>query len=649
MDEKPDQIKIVGRGDKLFPYEKVKASVVKIGSEFYLRHDEERVVWIKNLSGKLRAYRRTSPLLCKDAGTGEVFLRSDAVMTEEGIWIKKTDAVYIDDKPYRKAYCVKVRTPLGDKYYLKSSPEIGQCRVTDAYCLKSELVELSVDFYKRGRNLVNVSELASGEVVKTINNQLILRGDAVRIYNFDTGGFDYEHACYVGSKTHTDVVIDFQDKTNPQSNRLEIMKAPLSQLAEKACVFSFDPSLPSGEAFDPTPRGILIQRERGYYIIPKNKLDYFITKTKEYIYPRFFVKMEDARSAINKTFSDLDPDENKARVFRIIPEPYHGKQNIYTASSFGNPVKSNLFSKTGGLEYSFGVEFETSNGLLHDAVIEKLGVSCVGDRSVGAGEYVTSPLQGNDGIRKIEEICEALNATTLVDDRCGLHVHVGTLENRKLATSIQAPSFDKQFLMNSIRLGAYLERELFESLPPNRKPTLYHCHSIQRYKYINADNFDVVLGAFIFGPREWWLTPTNSCPIKLFNFDDYALGPGRNRRSSLGTWAEGRYKWLNLIPSFTASRHRTIEFRIFSGTTVFEKTYAAILTSLAFTYVADNCGRAINPAIKLADVFDLAFTRRGHGDIAAFLNDFYTRRKAKFKRKNIYPALDLPFLKDIVY
>ena len=54
--------------------------------------------------------------------------------------------------------------------------------------------------------------------------------------------------------------------------------------------------------------------------------------------------------------------------------------------------------------------------------------------------------------------------------------------------------------MNAIRLGCYLEEELFQSLPKSYSyivPLL----PIRRWAGITKENFDAYVGAYIFGPK----------------------------------------------------------------------------------------------------------------------------------------------------
>lgn len=614
-----DTIKIEGQEGN-FKLKKVEKLVVKITDKYYYKHDDERVVPIKNEQDKIRYYKTNSPLLCQDSDTGKAVLKSTCYLTEDGVYLSKNSdsVVSIDNKYYRKAFCTRI----DGVWYLKSS-DLVQESVGGGYFLKSKGIKLSEKYYKKS-NIVPPNT----KVVTTHDGHVIKADAAVTYFDLvkNTKIIEFKP---ILKETLCSVPFDFQDKTNPQEERLEYVNILSSQIGMLTLL-----TLPSG----------------ANWTVPPNRYNYFVDCIETYIRPRYFNKIELIREKINSNYSDLDKEENIAKDFKIISKPFTGKSNLITPNTAGQAIRSKNFKLTGGLEYSFGIEFETSQGLIPTKeLLEPLHTQCVGDRSIGAGEYVTAPMMGDDGVEIIKQLCKLLNAYTLVDDRCAIHVHVGSLFKAKVVEGKtttpepkQAPSFSKQFLMNSVNLGALIEEELYCSLPKNRKPTLYHCHSIKRFAPCDSKNYNTNMGAYIFGEREWWLEPTESCPTKLFDFEKFKLNIERNQHTNVGTWPDGRYKWLNLIPSYLAIPNRTIEFRIFSGTTVFNKVYAYLLTSLAFTYVADNCPALIKPGITLSQMHNAAF--KDSPKIMEFLNEFYAERTAKFNRTNIYGNLNLPFL-----
>lgn len=73
-----------------------------------------------------------------------------------------------------------------------------------------------------------------------------------------------------------------------------------------------------------------------------------------------------------------------------------GGDYVYNLNK-SNFIGSN-YKGTGGIGYTFGVEIETNKGVIPLEVARSLPVDCVGDRSIGALEYVTGVLSGDEGM-----------------------------------------------------------------------------------------------------------------------------------------------------------------------------------------------------------------------------------------------------------
>ncbi len=598
----PTLIRVEGQPSQL-KYTDVKNTVVLLSGKYYFKHDPS-LVKIPTPNGKYRFFRGTSPLIIQT--TKGPILKSDAVLTEDGLWFYKQDPDIIqvdmqDGKGlrwFRKAYCTK----LDDRWYCITDPRIVKNYITGKYIIRENAVILDLELY--GTN----AYAKASDTITTKDGKITITTDSFQLMDGKTGEINYfsRHSEKARNQVAS-VFKDFQDKTNPQEDRVILTNAIKAELPTYYVCIIFG-----------------ISSDFQYYV-NKNHIAYVEEKIKEYIMPRQLSRCDEMRDAINKVFTDFDESENTAKSFKILNKGFPGKHNIYTPDNFGIPVKSRGFNLTGGLKYSFGIEFETSQGLVPKEYLDDLCCKAVGDRSIGAAEYVTSPMEGNSGIALLEAQSTEFNKHTLVDDRCGLHVHVGGISH--------SPSFSKEFIKNAINLGCYIEKELYSTLPPSRTPTLYHCHSIRRFGPVTNENFNTNVGAYIFGEKERWLDEDGK-PITPFPFTPYKLGASRNQNIKLGTWADGRYKWLNLINTYLKTDHKTIEFRIFPGTTSFTKIYAYLMFSLAFTYVADNIPKLIKPGVTLDDLFAEAFHK--YPKIIDELSSFYCKRKERFQRKKIY-------------
>lgn len=576
-------INVVGH-EAPYPYGKVKDAVLKLGGEFYFKHDDENIVRVKDPSGKKRYFRKKSKLV-QEIAPGKFVHKAFLVKTEDGIFLDKNDSdtIMVNGKYTRKAYAVE----LGGEWYLRTDSRVKTCTHSGSFGLITDMVQLSQKYYPDGAYvlkayLANLIELPDGYVI-TPHAKLILNKDGVE---------EYIHYKEAGTTQFLNVFKQFRDVTNPQLNRIDFISMRASdepytvQVPELGCR------------------------------VHKNHLEKVLKIYNDVI----LLREATLTAAIKKAlvYSDDGPDENQAKIVKKIPEPWPGKYNIFTPSKM-EPTVSKSFKTTGGLKYTFGVELETAQGLVPNEVAEDLKFRIVGDRSIGAGEYVTGVLQGDAGMELLKRQCEAIAKYCFVDDKTGLHVHIRGAEE-----------FTRQFARFAIQLGCQIEPELYATCPESRKPTLKHCHSIMRWKDINDDNWREYLGAFVFSQHEEnWNKP--------WSFEPYSYGKnGYTKATKLGDFCGGRYKWLNLVHILSKSSIKTCELRLFPGTTSFQKVYNYVLLSMAFVWFVENKqGRIIKGDVTLNEVIMTAFEK--HPEIWQNMVAFYAERTAKFNRKNMYP------------
>lgn len=77
------------------------------------------------------------------------------------------------------------------------------------------------------------------------------------------------------------------------------------------------------------------------------------------------------------------------------------------------------------LKYTFGLEFETSQGYIPQDICLSKGLIPLRDGSITGIEYSTTVLQGNLGLNLLREQIEALKKYTEFNKECALHIHFG--------------------------------------------------------------------------------------------------------------------------------------------------------------------------------------------------------------------------------
>jgi hypothetical protein len=344
-------------------------------------------------------------------------------------------------------------------------------------------------------------------------------------------------------------------------------------------------------------------------------------------------------SGFDEMFISLSSNQKAIqRIYDSIPDYYKGRKPFALDTSYKNQggnylfheaidrsfKRSPLLRKTGKIGYTFGVELETSHGIFPPSLIDHYGLKAVGDRSIGALEYVTKPLHGDNGINNIRALANDLSNFCMVDKRCGIHIHVGG------SSETESPKFNRRFSVYALKLGLILQKEMFSIVHPERtnnvnRDGLSYCGLIENsYKKISMENYKTLLGKYVYGAS--------------FSSDT-------NSNSRLFRWIQTRYKWLNLIncnsdnggrsDAGTNSRFQTIEFRLWDGTLSADDIESFILISLAFTRFVDCHQNLID---SIGDKIDLEFvidrTMRGKVLKQKLINWIEERKQKHLKEKN---------------
>ena len=238
--------------------------------------------------------------------------------------------------------------------------------------------------------------------------------------------------------------------------------------------------------------------------------------------------------------------------------------NDFERFDFKRKINSPTYIQTCGMQYTFGVEIETTSDdyITSDDVLDaNLSLAAVYDGSVSGAEYVTGVLQGDKGVDMLHDICSKLSETCSVNKSCGLHVHIGGFND------------NRRFSLLALRLGVMLENELYSMLPHSRRHNSF-CKPVGfELEQLTFGNINKVLGDYVFSADE--------------------LNRSYNKKRATDRYTSQRYRWLNLVNCNSNSRFTTIEFRQHSGTTSFEKIYNWTLICMSFVNFVENQPRRI--------------------------------------------------------
>lgn len=267
--------------------------------------------------------------------------------------------------------------------------------------------------------------------------------------------------------------------------------------------------------------------------------------------------------------------------------PYNCKDVIknYINDYNNNDIQLNsTIEKYGSVvrDLSFGLEFETTKGLIPDRLSKPLGLIPLRDGSISGIEYVTIPLSGKKGLQAIINTCNLLKQRTSYDDSCALHLHIGGIPRTM------------EFILALYRTLMHIQDDIYSMFPLYKKynfgvkqndytkqiPTDILLNQMDKVidKSNIVDNFDVL---FTYLSQGVSFKGNHS---SLDDVDGHPSDHRGNRKWQVGT----RYLWCNVIPLIFDNK-QTVEFRIHTPTFEVNKVLNYItLCSGIINFVKDN-------------------------------------------------------------
>jgi len=107
--------------------------------------------------------------------------------------------------------------------------------------------------------------------------------------------------------------------------------------------------------------------------------------------------------------------------------------------------------------YTFGLEFETTKGVLSKEKMDILPLIPLRDGSISGLEYVTIPLSGELGLQALIDSVEELKSKTVFDNSCALHYHIGGIPRTP------------EFILAFYKISSFFQDEMFSMFPLYKK------------------------------------------------------------------------------------------------------------------------------------------------------------------------------------
>ena len=239
------------------------------------------------------------------------------------------------------------------------------------------------------------------------------------------------------------------------------------------------------------------------------------------------------------------------------------------------------------LKYSFGLEFETSAGIVPESLCFRDGLIPLRDGSITGLEYSTVVLKGKEGLSLLSQQVETLRKHTIFNKECSLHIHFGGFP------------LDPEKIFNLYRVCVLLQgsSEFNELLPPWTFYTAKYKSSAKDYCKklpLGFEKFDDMYRYFVGSPYYGDLT------------QPHPNDPGRNRKWNIQT----RYFWVNFINIMCFKVNKTIEFRFLRPTYNYKKITVWLYILNAILQFAETSNTStINELERLNDCLSYILRR----------------------------------------
>ena len=260
--------------------------------------------------------------------------------------------------------------------------------------------------------------------------------------------------------------------------------------------------------------------------LPKDKLYY--NKSNG----RFFYVETDNIKKLRDIFANFRMSRNS---YTLIPYTYNSSDQKY---NFRQICSNKLKTNRNKFPYSFGIEFETSKGIIPEYECFKLGLIPLRDGSIGGYEYATIPMTvANLDLLKLQ--LQSLKQYTTFDSNCSMHIHFGNYPQ------------DAKYLYILYRVFYSIQSQI-ESVMPK-----YTFHT-ELYK-TNFKSYCRPLD--YFSNFRSWCEYLHCEPITKEECFDLTK-PHPYDTSSTSKWRiPTRYEALNFINALYFDNAKTVEFR----------------------------------------------------------------------------------------
>lgn len=244
---------------------------------------------------------------------------------------------------------------------------------------------------------------------------------------------------------------------------------------------------------------------------------------------------------------------------------------------------------------TFGLEFETTNGILPERILNNLCLIPLRDGSITGIEYVTVPLKGEKGLYNLIENVKELNKRTEFNDKCALHLHLGNIPRTE------------NFILAFFRVTLAIQEELFSMFNLYKKYNFGYKNKNYSAPYgtfnflnnmdieINSENLNKNFNVLFSYLSEGICLEDYSPDKNLKGVTHHHKDPTGNQKWNI----QNRYHVHNLIPLIFGNK-KTIEFRIHTPTYDINKImWFLLFNSILVNFTKQNTDTILQNKIPL--------------------------------------------------
>lgn len=257
---------------------------------------------------------------------------------------------------------------------------------------------------------------------------------------------------------------------------------------------------------------------------------------------------EHVPETIKKYYLKVSTQKSKKQFpYKFISKNYNAH---FAMETFQKQIKARsiTLSKQADLSYTFGVEYETSAGIIPEHECFHNGLIPVYDGSISGIEYASVVLKGKLGLQTLRNQFKLYKNYSDINSDCSIHVHLGGMPQSFIyAYFLNACCYNLETSIKQHTHPFVFDSDMYKNTGKNYASRLINPTFSGYYVKMSDTNMVTLC--------DW--TPTNQHVA--------------DERGNAKWHIHQRYHWLNVINLLYYDKNKTVEFRFLPSTYNVEK------------------------------------------------------------------------------